>query len=177
MVDHSRTPTDRDFSDMLDEMQGLLDYLRKGHSIARARAKLPVKDGYPTRSMPESDITAGRTGDPTADYVVALAGGRVDENDMAEGDDTWRGPYDPVGNAVRNLNRETTDARNRLRSAAGSLRSALPQSNVPDPVREQCVTCGMSKAIATKNGENPKGWVVSEGRDKACSDRLKRHGK
>ena len=176
MVDHSRTPTDRDFTDMLDELQELLDFLRKNHTVARARAKLAVRDGYPTRSMPESDIAGGRTGDPTADYVISMAGGRVDENDMAESDDTWRGPFDPIGNAVRNVNRETTDARNRLRSAAGSLRSALPPTNVPDPVREQCITCGMSKAVATKNGQNPKGWVVSEGRDKSCSDRVRRHG-
>lgn len=175
VVDHSRIPTDRDFVSMLDEIEDLLKFIRQHAAAARGRAKAAVKDGYPTRSMPESDIAGGRTGDPTADFVVALAGGRVDEDDEALGPDTWRGPFDPIGNAVRNLDREVLDARNRLRGAASSLRQAMP-ARIPDPVREECVSCGVSKAVATKHGSSPKGWVVGEGRCSPCSARLRRHG-
>jgi hypothetical protein len=151
---------------MLDEMDDLLTFLRKNHSVARARAKLPVKDGYPTRSMPESDIAGGRTGDPTADYVVSLAGGKLDNQGMALDDDSWKGPHDPIGAFVSNMNREAMDARNRLRSSAGACRKALPLP-VQDPAREQCVTCGVTKSIAGK-------WIPSTAQCGNCYERSRR---
>lgn len=174
VADQSRT-TDVDFEAMLDEIQDLVSYLRKNHRAARARAKMPVRDGYPTRSMPDSSIAAGRFGDPTGDFVTSLAGGKVDDEGMAVDDDSWRGPHDPIGALVRNMNREVEDARNRLRGAGGALRSALPPSNLPDPAREQCVSCGTSKDVATEHGRKPRGWVASEARCESCSRRVKRH--
>jgi hypothetical protein len=176
--DGSKIPTDQDFNAMLDEMTELLWFLRKNHSAARARAKLPVRDGYPTRSMPESDIAGGRTADPTADYVASLAGGKYDSStEMAVSDDHWKDPADPIANHIRNMNREAFDARNRLRSASASLRSAMPQLIKVDQPREQCVSCGVPKSIATQHGKNPRGWVEVEARCDGCSRRLKRNAK
>ena len=111
-MDHSRIPTDEDFDSMLSEVIMLAQYLGQHHEEARRRAKnAAVKDGYPARSMPESEIHGGRMSDPTADYVVSLAGG------SGSSPDEWKTPYDPIKVAVNNMGRELYDARNRLRGA------------------------------------------------------------
>lgn len=167
MVDRGRAD---EFGLNLTECSELIAQLAEHGDTARARAKLAVKDGYPTRSMPESDIASGRMGDPTAEYVIGLAGGRKPDDR-----DTWTGPKDPIGNAVRGMEREVTDARNRLRTAVSKLKDALPAKTVPDPIREQCVSCGVLKAIVTKHGKKPKEWVVADARCRACSTRIGRN--
>lgn len=172
-MDHDHTKTsDADFQKWLDEMDALLDFLFEHHQEARSRSKLSVKDGYPTQSMPESDIPGGRMGDPTADYVIGIAGGRVNE-DGSTTKDHWKPPSDPIKTHVTRMSTELLDARNRLRGAESACRSALP-STIPDPVREQCIKCFMSKAVATKRGKQPKGWVPSTSMCASCHRRTER---
>lgn len=139
---------------------------------ARKRAKFDVKDAYPGRSMPESDISSGRTSDPTADYVAGLAGGTYDEYTEETTADTWQPPKDPIKQKIRGMEREVKDARARLETALDYLQQATP-TRIPEVVREVCATCGASKAVATKYGKKPKEWVKSEGRCATCSRRLR----
>lgn len=166
-MDHSKIPTDEDFDGMLDEVDSIVDFLRQHHKEARRRAKHTGKDGYPTRSMPESSVSSGRHSDPTADLVASLAGGKLDdENDGQATPDEWRIPADPITVSVNNMGRELMDGRNRLRGAAGSLRTALP-GKIPDPVMEQCVTCWVNKRVA-------KRWIMETSQCGACYERARR---
>jgi len=164
-LDHSRIPNDDDWKRELDEIEDLIAALRKHSPQARVRAKEKVRDGYPRRSMPEGS-SGGGSADPTADHVLSLAGGKYDEETGEATDDTWRGVHDPIGQNVRQMIRETHDARNRLRGATAAMYRALPVK-VDDPVREVCVTCGVSKKVAGR-------WVQAEGRCESCSTRIKR---
>lgn len=161
-MDHSKIPNEDDWERMLDELDDHVAQLRKHSKVARARAKEKVRDGYPTRSMPDGG-SGGGSGDPTADHVIRTAGGTDDDKD------TWRGAYDPIGQSVRRMIAETTDARNRLRGATANMARALPVT-IPDVPREVCASCGVPKHIA-------KGWAKAEGRCEACSSRIKRVGK
>lgn len=171
--DSGQSPTDEDWREDLTECSELLSQLMQHGDVARRRARDSVRDGYPTRSMPESDITSGRAGDPTADYVIANAGGRMVDGENTR--DTWPGPRDPIGQKVRRMESEVLDARNRLRSAVSALRETLP-AVVADPMREECITCGVAKVIATKHGKKPKEWVAADSRCRTCSKRLREYG-
>lgn len=160
-MDHSKIPNEADWDRMLDELDDHVAMLRKHSATARARAKEKAVDGYPRNSMPEGS-TGGVGGDPTGDIVVLLAGGD-------DGPDTWRGPHDPIAQNVRQMIRETTDARNRLRGATAAMARCLP-AEIQDVPREVCQSCGVSKKVA-------KGWVQAEGRCAACSRRIARNGK
>lgn len=150
----------------------LIDQLTEYGEVARKRSKFEVKDAYPGRSMPESDISSGRMSDPTADYVIGLAGGKYNEYTEEATGDTWKPPKDPIKQKIRGMEREVADARNRLQTAMSHLRDAMPAS-IPEPIREMCVTCGASKAVVTRRGKKPKEWVKSEARCATCSRRLR----
>lgn len=161
-MDHARIPNDDDWTRMLDELEDHVAFLRKHGPTVRARAK-GERSPYRSRSMPDGG-SGGSKSDPTADYVVRLAGGQDDDDR-----DNWRGGHDEVGNNARNMWREATDARNRLRGSTAAARRALPVT-IPDVPREVCVSCGVPKHIAGR-------WVVAEGRCGSCSTRIKRNGK
>lgn len=72
------------------------------------------------------------------------------------------------------VQRLTLRGRDRLRTSASEMRKAIPRT-IPDPPREQCVDCGISKSLATNFGHRPQGWLVSEARCDACSRRHRRH--
>jgi hypothetical protein len=139
---------------MLDECAALVLQLQRHGSEARDRAREPVVDGYPSRSMPESDIHGTRVSDPVLDLIVAIEEGRV---------------TDPIGAAVRRMERELEDARQRLKGAVAALQLAMPV-RIPDAVAEVCVECGVNRRVA-------RGWVAGEARCGACSRRLRRHAK
>jgi hypothetical protein len=169
-------PTKKQIDAMLGELLKTATYICQNHVKAMARNKKVIeegadaeKDGYPTCSLPESEIHSGHTSDPTSDYVVRLAGGEDDSRDR------WKAPKDPIGDTLEAMNGAVVRALKQLRLADGYLRDALP-TKIPDPVREECKKCWMSKNVATNYGENPKGWVVGESMCASCSRRSKRRG-
>jgi hypothetical protein len=167
------SPTGRQWDELLAEVASLVDDLKQHSRIARARSTERIIDGYPTSSMPESSIASGRLADPTVQTVEKLAGGKLTiHHDGSETTtpDHWKGPKDPIAQAIRNMESEALDARNRLRGAVASLRKALP-AHSPDRPREQCVSCGTPRDIA---GE--KDWNQAEASCGACVRRKRRYG-
>lgn len=73
----------------------------------------------------------------------------------------------------KRLERECLDALNRLRGAQRAMNEALPRQ-IPDPPREVCTHCGMSKWIATEHGEKPKRWRTARAACSSCCDRIDR---
>lgn len=177
MIDRSRTPDDRQWNDLLDEIEWNVSQLRKHgpEAMQRTRSGLSAgPDGYPRSSLPESSIASGRGGDPTGQTVVTLAGGKVVElGDREDSSDTWRGVRDEVAAAVRNMQAKANDAVVRLREALGSMHKALPEVE-GERSREVCQSCGVAKQIATKYGSRPGGWVVATAKCESCDRRARR---
>lgn len=173
MARKDKKPDDRQWDLLLDELIFLTGALRKLSPTARERAREPMIDGYPTRSMPESSIAAGRQGDPTVWSVQALAGGR----DRADGDqetrpDHWLGPKDPVFEDVGRMEDFATRALPLLRGAVAAAERAQPPRGVQLPDRERCAACGVLKTIVTAYGERPGEWNQGEGKCATCVRRL-----
>ena len=170
-------PTDRQWQSTLDEIESLMATLRDLSGVARWRARQPIRDGYPTQSMPESSIASGRMGDPTLRHVEVMAGGRsVADGDRENSDDHWKGPRDPVALSARNMEQRVLRAVECLRGAAGAARDACP-TNLPAKGRECCAGCGTPKYVATSNGERPREWMVEEAKCRTCVERERRRSR
>jgi hypothetical protein len=168
-------PSDRQWQSLIEEAESLLADLRSLSGVARWRARQPIRDGYPTQSMPESSIASGRMGDPTLRHVEVMAGGRsVADGDRENSDDHWKGPKDPVALSARHMEDRALKAVESLRGAVGAARDAVPKT-LPEKGRECCSTCGVPKFIVTNYGEKPKAWATEEGKCRTCADRIKRH--
>jgi hypothetical protein len=82
-----------------------------------------------------------------AEHAIALAGGD-------DGPGTWRGPFDPIGENVRQMIREATDARNRLTDPWLAQRAG-PEGRVDclDDGRLVLAQCRRRAAEATDLGD------------------------
>ena len=167
-------PSDRQWVTLLDELDTLLTDLRSYSGVARWRARQPIRDGYPTQSMPDSSIASGRMGDPTLKHVEVMAGGKSKEDgDRENTDDHWKGPKDPVAASTRHMEDRALKAVDLLRGAVGAARDAVP-TNLPEKGRECCATCGVPKFIVTNYGEKPKAWEAGLAKCHTCAERGRR---
>lgn len=170
---------ERQWLETIEQIGDLSDELRKFSLKARSidlKTEPVTIDGYPPSSLPESSIASGRVGDPTGETVVRYAGGKVVQSmDGSETTtpDIWRAPHDPRGQHIRLMEYRVNDALNQLKSAVEEMWQALPIDRHA-PKREVC-DCGISKAVATRFGERPGGWVKSEERCEGCAKRQNRH--
>lgn len=168
---------------LLDELDRLARQIREQSAVVRAReVESPPSgvSGYPAASpgfgergsvhaplvdiegnviAPDPNDLPPAHADLTGERAAAAADGHIAEDDALR--------------HRRAGERLSLEAVERLRRAFGEFMAAVP-GRIPDPQREQCASCFISKDVATKYGQRPGGWVVSEGKCESCVKRLVR---
>jgi hypothetical protein len=87
---------------------------------------------------------------------------------------TFRTPEVNAGRSY--MERETLDARNRLRGAVQAMTDVLPVP-MPETTRELCAGCGTAKDVVTWWGQKPNNWIKSEAKCRACAKRVGENSK
>ena len=142
-------PTDIQWKSLIAEGTALVEMLEKHGAEIRRRADGAFADGYPTGSDSKGGGSGG-TSDPTGTFVMTKMDGTFAKRDT-------------VKTLAKRMEREYAGAIFKLRDSVSALRQAMPE-RIPDPIREVCVTCEVSKKVAPR-------WHASTAQCHACFGR------